>query len=131
MIGYRHCDRRFPFLWSDSSQPPARWHSAGEGPANYFADTPAGAWAEFIRHEGITEEADLPGVERSLWAVEIPDADCPRPNLPKSVLSGGLTTYADCQNEAHRMRVTGAECLEAPSAALLPGGARGWIAAPD
>ena len=74
MIGYRHCDRRFPFLWSDSSQPPARWHSLGEGPANYFADTPVGAWAEFIRHEGITEEADLASVDRSLWAVEIPTA---------------------------------------------------------
>ena len=131
VIGYRHCDRGFPFLWSDSSQPPARWHSLGEGPANYFADTPVGAWAEFIRHEGITEEADLASVDRSLWAVEIPEAAYPKPNLPRSTLLGGLLTYTDCQDEARRLRQGGAQCLEAPSAALLPRGARGWVAMPN
>lgn len=131
MIGYRHCDHRFPFLWSDSAQPPARWHAAGDGPANYFADTPVGAWAEFIRHEGITETDDLASVRRSLWAIEIPDAAYPKPNLPPAILLGGLTTYGECQSEARRLRESGAVCLEAPSAALLLGSARGWIAAPD
>ena len=62
MILFRHCDRRFPFQWDAASQPAARWHADGEGPAQYLADTPVGAWAEFLRHEGITDEADLSGV---------------------------------------------------------------------
>jgi hypothetical protein len=49
-------------LWEAASQPAARWHADGEGPAQYLADTPVGAWAEFLRHEGITDEADLSGV---------------------------------------------------------------------
>ena len=57
MIVYRHADARFPFLWESADQPPARWHGSGEGPVQYFADTPDGAWAEFVRHEGITEES--------------------------------------------------------------------------
>lgn len=131
MIGYRHCDQRFPFLWSDATQPPARWHAAGEGPAHYFADTPVGAWAEFLRHEGITDPADLAGIRRSLWAVEIPDGAYPSPKLRTGILVGDLTTYVSCQNEARRLRATGVDRLEAPSAALLPGSARGWVADPD
>ena len=51
MIVFRQADPRYPFLWSDVSQPAARWHAVGEGPAHYFADTPDGAWAELLRHE--------------------------------------------------------------------------------
>lgn len=73
LIGFRHCDRRFGLLWLTTAQPEARWQATGEGPANYFADTPTGAWAEFLRHEQITDDADLAGVRRSLWVVELPD----------------------------------------------------------
>ncbi|WP_128003423.1 MULTISPECIES: RES domain-containing protein [Piscinibacter] len=124
-IGFRHCDSRFGFLWLSSAQPEARWHGAGEGPANYFADTPTGAWAEFLRHEGITDAADLAGVRRSLWAVELPEDGFVTPALPTSVLQGGATSYTVCQAAARRLRAAGAERLEAPSAALLPGGASG------
>src|SRR5439155_13489826 len=79
----------------------------------------------------LTEEADLAGVDRSLWAVEIPEAAYPKPNLLRSTLLGGLLTYTDCQDEARRLRQGGAQCLEAPSAALLPRGARGWVAMPN
>jgi hypothetical protein len=34
-------------------------------------------------------------------------------------------SYSACQADARRLRATGAERLEAPSAALLPGGASG------
>jgi hypothetical protein len=44
---FRHTDPRFPFLWESTDQPPARWHDRGEGPVQYLADTPDGAWAEF------------------------------------------------------------------------------------
>jgi hypothetical protein len=125
-LGFRHCDPRAPFLWQSADQPPARWHGSGEGPANYFADTPVGAWGEFLRHEGITDAADLAGVRRSLWVVELP-ADTPAvPQLTPAVLHGDDDTYPACQAEARRLRAAGATSLEAPAAALLPGGASGW-----
>jgi len=127
MIVYRHADPRFPFLWESSDQPAARWHASGEGPVQYFADTPDGAWAEFLRHEGITKESELANVRRALWAIEVSD-DLPaeRPRLADPVLTGGIRTYEECQREARRLRSTGTTALRAPSAALLPGGARGW-----
>ncbi len=126
MIWFRNVDRRWPFLWEDATQPPARWHGAGEGPAQYLADTPDGAWTEFLRHEEITDPADLPGVSRSLWSVEVPDDQAAAsPSLPPDVLRGSLVTYPDCQDEARRLRAGGATALGAPSAALVDGSARG------
>jgi hypothetical protein len=127
MIVYRHADPRFPFLWEGANQPSARWHGPGEGPVQYFADTPDGAWAEFLRHEGITEESELANVRRLLWAVEVPD-DLPAevPRVPNVVLTGGIDTYEECRQEARRLRKSGAAVLRAPSAALLTGGATGW-----
>lgn len=130
-LGFRHCDSRMPFLWQSDQQPAARWHGAGEGPANYFADTPVGAWAELLRHEGITDAADLAGVRRSLWVVELPDDGYAVPKLPMRTLTGGLRSYGACQAEARRLRDAHATRLEAPAAALKPGTARGWKAAPD
>jgi hypothetical protein len=128
LIVYRNCDRRFPFLWENAEQPAARWHAAGEGPVQYLADTPLGAWAEFLRHEGITDQADLAGVRRALWAVEITDGSfaASAPNLPAAVLLGGLPTYEACRIEARRLRRAGVAAIKAPSAALLESGATGW-----
>src|SRR5438034_6618537 len=124
---FRSADRRWPLLWEDASQPPARWHAPGEGPAQYLADTPDGAWAEFLRHEEITDRADLVGIERHLWAIEVPDTEpeAENPDLPDTTLKGGLSSYRDCQLEARRLRGAGAMSLEAPSAALRDGCARG------
>jgi hypothetical protein len=130
-LGFRHCDHRKPFLWQSDAQPAARWHGEGEGPANYFADTPIGAWAEFVRHEEITDPADLAGVRRSLWVVELPDDGYAKPRLSARTMTGGLVSYAACQAEARRLRRVGALRLEAPAAALKPGTARGWVADPD
>ena len=128
MIWFRTVDRRWPFLWEDAAQPPARWHGPGEGPAQYLADTPDGAWAEFLRHEEITDPGDLAGIERHLWAVEVPDDEpAAVPQLPPDVLQGGLDSYPACQAEARRLRDGGATALEAPSAALVSGGARGQL----
>jgi hypothetical protein len=123
---FRHADSRFPFLWESADQPPARWHGEGEGPVHYFADTPDGAWAELLRHEEISEEADLATIRRSLWAVEVDVAALARAALPRAVLSGGTEAYPACRKEARRLRANGAVGLIAPSAALHPGEARGW-----
>lgn len=127
MIWFRTCDTRWPFLWDTVGQRPGRWHGPDEGPAQYLADTPDGAWAEFLRHEEITDPADLAGIGRSLWAVDV-DMDeerAMRPALDAATLRGGLASYAACQDEARRLRGRGATALRAPSAALLPAGARG------
>jgi len=125
MIAFRQVDRRYPFLWADTHQPAGRWHAKGEGPAHYFADTPDGAWAEFLRHEEITDAEDVATIRRRIWAVEIGDEPAEHPALPERVLTGGPESYARCQAEARRLRDAGVRRMVAPSAALVRGGARG------
>jgi hypothetical protein len=124
---FRHADPRFPFLWEGAAQPAARWHGDGEGPAHYLADTADGAWAELLRHEEIRDPEDLATVRRAMWAIEVPDEPGASPDLPEEVLTGGLDSYPACRDEARRLRTAGATRLEAPSAALLPGTAHGWL----
>lgn len=126
MIVFRHADPRFPFLWESAAQDPARWHGPGEGPVHYLAETPDGAWAELLRHEGITDPADLVGVARSIWAVELPHPPRIRPRLAAATLTGGRSTYGACQVEARRIRGRGSRGLVAPSAALRPGSPSGF-----
>lgn len=125
MIAFRQADPRYPFLWEGPRQPAGRWHADGDGPAHYFADTPDGAWAEFLRHEEITDVDDLATIRRQMWAVDIGDAAAARMTLPAETLTGGPDTYPRCQQEARRVRNDGHARLIARSAALVPGGARG------
>jgi hypothetical protein len=125
MIVFRQADPRYPFLWSDATQPAARWHGDGEGPAHYFADTPDGAWAELLRHEEITDAADAATLRRALWAVEIGNAPSRPVSLDRRTATGGLDTYASCQSHARALRAGGTRRLTAPSAALVAGGAAG------
>ena len=127
MIFFRHADPRWPFLWETDEQPPGRWHGDGDGPVQYLADTPDGAWAEFLRHEEIKDPEDLFTVRRALWAIEVDEAQsAAEPEVPAEVLTGGRESYALCQAEATRLRARGETRLSALSAALLPGEARGW-----
>jgi hypothetical protein len=125
MIGFRQVDARYPFLWEDSRQAEGRWHAAGEGPAHYIADTPDGAWAEFLRHEEITDPDDLPTIRRQLWAIDLGDEPAEPVGLPMTVATGGVETYPRCQQEAAALRRRGHTRIVAPSAALKPGEARG------
>lgn len=127
MIGFRQVDARYPFLWESADQPAGRFHGEGEGPAHYFADTPNGAWAEFLRHEEITEVEDLATIRRQLWAVDIGDAPPTPVSLPLQILVGGPSTYDRCQEEARRLREAGATRISAPSAALVRNGACGVV----
>jgi len=125
VIVFRHADARYPFLPESDGQPAARWHARGEGPVAYFSETPDGAWAEFLRHEEITDPADLAGVIRSIWAVELPVSPDAAPRLPVAAMTGGTSTYPTCQAEARRIR-SRSPGLVAPSAALLPHTASGF-----
>jgi hypothetical protein len=129
VILYRHAPPAFPFLWETAEQPSGRWHGENEGPVHYLADTPDGAWAEFLRHEGIATLDELAGIDRAIWAVEVPDttvATAAEPSLAPEIFTGGAETYEACRREARRIRGAGAAVLRAPSAALVGGGARGW-----
>jgi RES domain len=108
-----------------ADQPASRWHGAGGGPVQYFADTPIGAWAEFVRHEDLRYPDDYEGVERSLWSFELPDPPTAKPALAEAVLWGDEGSYPACQGESNRLRAAGEPGLCAPSAALLPGAAAG------
>lgn len=125
MITFRNSDRRWPFLWETDRQPAARWHADGDGPVQYLADTPDGAWAEFLRHEEIEDEIDLIGVSRALWCIEADTTTAVAPTLPIATMTGGMSTYATCQEEAMRMRDSGCDAIVAPSAALRPNSAGG------
>jgi hypothetical protein len=123
---FRNADSRFPPLSETDAQSPARWHGPGEGPAQYVADTPDGAWAEFLRHEEITEPEDLAGVARSLWAFEVDEAElADASQVAAEGLLGNEETYPACQEIARKARASGATSIRAPSAALLAGAARG------
>jgi hypothetical protein len=125
MIVFRQADPRFPFLWSDASQPAGRWHAEGDGPAHYFAETPDGAWAELLRHEEITEPEDIDTIRRALWAVEIGDQRPQPVSLPNAIITGARETYPRCQAHAAGLRAKGAGRLIAASAALRQGSAGG------
>ena len=127
MIVFRNTDLDVPFAWENDRQPAGRWHADGHGPAQYASSTPSAAWAEFLRHHGIVDPADLPGIERAMWALEIPDDEpTASPRLRAAELTGDESTYAACQVEAARLRARGTTRIIAPSAAVLPGTSSGW-----
>lgn len=119
MIGYRHADPRYPFLWETRRQPAGRWHDMGDGPVHYLASTPDAAWAELLRHEEVTDPEDVATIRRAMWVVEVPDDTLPAARLPLRVLRGDEASYEACRREARRLRSTGAPGLRAPSAAVV------------
>lgn len=125
MIVFRNVDWRRPFLWETSSQPAARYHAEGDGPAQYFASTSDGAWAEYLKHAEITDPDEISEIKRSLWAVEIPDDAPPASILKDELALGGKDAYPACQSYARSLRDRGQKRLHEQSAALKPGGARG------
>lgn len=129
MMVFRVCDSRFPFLWtvgSGANQRSARWHAQGEGPVQYFADTPPGAWAELLRHEEITDEADLAGIAARLWVVDLDEVEMHEPKLSQAALRSSPDGYEVCRAEARRLRAAGVQRIVAPSAALTPGASAGF-----
>lgn len=125
MIFYRTVPVGYPFLWESPNQPAGRWHGQGDGPVHYFADTPDGAWAEFLRHAEI-EADELSSIQRAFWVIECDVEPEPVVNLPHYTLTGGAATYSTCQQAARRMRSRAVQAIIAPSAALKPGAAHGW-----
>lgn len=125
-----HGDPRLPLRQPVGGESSARWHDEADGPVRYLCDTPDGAWAEFLRHEEITDPADLPGVRRRVWAVEIDTAAEREATVvvPPRVATGDGWSYPACRTAARELRAGGVTCMAAVSAAVVPGGARGQLA---
>jgi hypothetical protein len=122
-MGFRVCDRRYPFLWSGPGQSTGRWNQAGDAPVHYLASSPLVAWAEWLRGQEISDPEDLEGVAAALWAVVIPeawtDSELPPVECPvEDVLAtdGGAMERRQQAIEYHRAR--GALGLRALSAAM-------------
>lgn len=135
MILYRHvpADSHVvigcPFIWESSEQPAGRWHGEGEGPVHYFADTPDGAWAEFLRHAEIDDPDELQYLNRAIWVIQIeldPEKITNIGPIDISLLTGGKETYPKCRAIARAIRKQGTIAIDVPSAALRRGGAHGW-----
>jgi len=122
-LGFRVCDRRYPFLWQTAGQQAGRWNRAGDDPVHYLAGTPTVAWAEWIRHQEIEDPADLAGVAAALWAVLIPEAwsdqDLRAVDLSMELVLG-ITPEAEAARLAlvDQLKSQGAQGLLAPTAAL-------------
>ena len=107
-------------MWATSDQPPGRWHDTGEGPCHYLSNSAKAAWAEIVRHEGITNVEDLGTLLLTLWEVEVPDVFI-TPPLGNENLTGSTTSYPLCREVARRVKADGVIGLRAPSAAVLSG----------
>lgn len=69
-IAFRVAEYDTPF-WVRSNSLPARWHSLGAGPTQYFTYDPRGAWAEIARAQGLRDPADLAELRMRIWAAKI------------------------------------------------------------
>lgn len=122
-LGFRVCDRRYPFLWEAAGQRAGRWNRAGDQPVHYLASTPVVAWAEWLRHQEIERPEDLAGISASLWAVLIPAAwgpdDLPEVVLPLEVVLGITPQHQRTRLAlVDQLKQRGAHGLKAPTAAL-------------
>jgi len=122
-LGFRVCDRRHPFLWSGAGQGSGRWNRAGDQPVHYLASTPTVAWAEWIRHQEITDPIDLAGVAAALWAVLIPQEWGTRDLDPVALPLDQVLDTSTAAQEARLalvddLKKQGAQGLLAPTAAL-------------
>lgn len=70
LVAFRYCDYDVPF-WVRPNTRPGRWHRVGDGPTQYWSLTPEGAWAELIRYEALTTEADLDQVRMPIWVCRV------------------------------------------------------------
>jgi hypothetical protein len=122
-LGFRVCDRRYPFLWETPGQCAGRWNRAGDQPVHYLASTPLVAWVEWLRHQEIEMQEDLAGISASLWAVLIPAAwgpdDLPAVELPLEVVLGTTPEHQRTRLAlVDQLKQRGAHGLKAPTAAL-------------
>jgi RES domain len=122
--GFRYANYDTPF-WSRPNTLPGRWHLPGDGPTQYLSLSPAGAWAELIRHEDLHTEDEVAQVRTKLWIVELNAGNLADYGSFDLALTAGFDPgalvdedYTRCQEEGARLRSLGYRGVVAPSAAL-------------
>lgn len=120
-----------PALWhpglpsAPTPQPSGRWHIEHQGYAQYFALTPAAAWAEVIRLGGIRRKRLLRKQRRHLWWFEVIEDDVADLSTFEQAADCGLDPYmlidddlSGCQTLAQELIAHGYRGVMSPSAAL-------------
>jgi hypothetical protein len=123
-IVHRYSSYDTPFWVRENSQP-GRWHVRGDGPTQYLSFSTDGAWAELIRSERLTTEAEAAMVSVQMWAIRVIQAMVVDYSTFDRAQEAGLhpvalvsEDYEDCQREGARLRSLGYCGVLAPSAAL-------------
>ncbi|MCP9490194.1 MAG: RES family NAD+ phosphorylase [Solirubrobacteraceae bacterium MAG38_C4-C5] len=71
LTAFRFSTYDVPF-WARPNTRAGRWNRVGDDPTQYWSLSPAGAWAELIRAEGLTRERELDLVQMPLWVCTVP-----------------------------------------------------------
>ncbi len=123
-VAFRYSSYDTPF-WVRRNSEDGRWHRRVDGPTQYLSLSPAGAWAELLRHEAITDEHEAAQVQTQMWIARIEGesvadyGDFPAADAagfdPRALVD---EDYSHCQEEGRRLRQDGVAGVLAPSAAL-------------
>jgi RES domain-containing protein len=73
LVAFRWSTYDVPF-WARPNSRAGRWNTAGGPSTQYWSLTPEAAWAELIRHEGLTTEEELELVRMPIWVCQVPTA---------------------------------------------------------
>lgn len=124
LVAFRYSSYDVPF-WVRPNSIAQRWNHAFEGPTQYWSLAPEGAWAEHIRANDLTTEAELDEVRIPIWACRLSSA-CLLDLRETGVRDHYGLTLADltaddwssCQHAAGVMRGDRVRGILTPSSAL-------------
>lgn len=123
-VAFRYSNYDTPF-WVRPNSESGRWHRRGDGPTQYLSATVEGAWAELIRAEGLSSEAEVSLIRMPMWAAKIHvQRIADYASFEKAAAAGFQPEalieddYGRCQEEGERLRQAGFQGVLAPSAAL-------------
>ena len=133
-VAYRHVADGVPPLWHGAGsttlrQESGRWHREGEALVQYLALSSDGAWAEFVRYDGVRVDARRRRALRSLWQVRVAADRIADLSTFDAWEACGLDPaiavgdHADSQALASELRRAGYRGVLSPSAALDLAGA--------
>lgn len=124
LIAFRQTDYDMPF-WARNNSFAARWNAADDPPTQYWSLHPDGAWAEYLRQEELTDEADVALVRRTIWTCRVPRGTFLDLRDPEACEAVGLDPdaltaddWSPCQALAARLRQGRCSGVLTPCAAL-------------
>jgi len=123
-LAYRWSDYDTP-LWVRPNSTAQRWNRAREQSTQYLSLSPEAAWAELIRAEDLTSEAEVRLVRMPMWVLRVHETHLADYGTFEKAEAAGFPAEAlveddheRCRVEAIRLRELGFRGVLAPSAAL-------------